>query len=65
MIFEMLYFCVYCIVLIYLFIEYCWFFGLEYDVFKVDGCIFMIIMIICGWVLVNFKVELQKLLLNQ
>ncbi len=40
-------------------------FGPEYDVFKVDGRIFMITMTIRGWALVNLKAEPQKSLLNQ
>lgn len=37
----------------------------EYDVFKVDGRIFMITMTIRGRALVNLKAEPQKSLLNQ
>ena len=39
--------------------------GPEYDVFKVDGRIFMITMTIRGRALVNLKAEPQKSLLNQ
>ncbi|WP_411548942.1 MmcQ/YjbR family DNA-binding protein [Klebsiella pneumoniae] len=62
---EMLHPCAHRIALTYPFTEHCWPFGPEYDVFKVDGRIFMITMTIRGRALVNLKAEPQKSLLNQ
>ncbi|SPX44493.1 Uncharacterized protein conserved in bacteria [Klebsiella pneumoniae] len=45
---EMLHPCAHRIALSYPFTEHCWPFGPEYDVFKVDGRIFMITMTIRG-----------------
>ena len=62
---ETLHPCAHRIALTYPFAEHCWPFGPEYDVFKVDGRIFMITMTIRGRALVNLKAEPQKSLLNQ
>ena len=62
---EMLHPCAHRIALTYPFTEHCWRVGPEYDVFKVDGRIFMITMTIRGRALVNLKAEPQKSLLNQ
>ena len=62
---ETLHPCAHRIALTYPFTEHCWPFGPEYDVFKVDGRIFMITMTIRGRALVNLKAEPQKSLLNQ
>lgn len=60
---ETLHPCAHRIALTYPFTEHCWPFGPEYDVFKVDGRIFMITMTIRGRALVNLKAEPQKSLL--
>ena len=54
---ETLHPCAHRIALTYPFTEHCWPFGPEYDVFKVDGRIFMITMTIRGRALVNLKAE--------
>ena len=52
---ETLHPCAHRIALSYPFTEHCWPFGPEYDVFKVDGRIFMITMTIRGRALVNLN----------
>lgn len=47
------------------FTEHCWPFGPEYDVFKVEGKIFMMTSIAHGRPLVSMKSDPQKSLLNQ
>ncbi|ALR75895.1 MmcQ/YjbR family DNA-binding protein [[Enterobacter] lignolyticus] len=49
----------------YPFSERCWPFGPEYDVFKVDGKIFMIAMSLRGRPLISLKVDPEKSLLHQ
>ena len=47
------------------FTEHCWPFGPEYDVFKVEGKMFMLIATAHGRPMVNLKSDPQKSLLNQ
>ncbi|MBJ3591576.1 MmcQ/YjbR family DNA-binding protein [Salmonella enterica subsp. enterica serovar Saintpaul] len=47
------------------FTEHCWPFGPEYDVFKVGGKIFMILLEQRGRPMVNLKSDPQKSLINQ
>ncbi|ROP59339.1 putative DNA-binding protein (MmcQ/YjbR family) [Enterobacter sp. BIGb0383] len=47
------------------FTEHCWPFGPEYDVFKVEGKIFMMTSVSRGRPLVSMKSDPQKSLLNQ
>ena len=47
------------------FTEHCWPFGPEYDVFKVEGKIFMMTAVAHGRPLVSMKSDPQKSLLNQ
>lgn len=47
------------------FTELCWPFGPEYDVFKVEGKIFMMTAVARGRPLVSMKSDPQKSLLNQ
>lgn len=47
------------------FTEHCWPFGPEYDVFKVEGKIFMMTAVARGKPLVSMKSDPQKSLLNQ
>lgn len=47
------------------FTEHCWPFGPEYDVFKVGGKIFMILLEQRGRPMVNLKSDQQKSLINQ
>jgi len=49
----------------YPFAEHCWPFGPEYDVFKVDGKIFMIAMRLRGRPLISLKADPELSLLHQ
>lgn len=47
------------------FTEHCWPFGPEYDVFKVEGKIFMIVTEFNRRAVINLKADPEKSLLNQ
>ena len=47
------------------FVELCWPFGPEFDVFKIGGKIFMLSSELCGVPFINLKSDPQKSLLNQ